>query len=134
MGPWRKPRVTLLAIGLFGLIPCPRADATFITFSDRNASNAAVDSDPSLAKTAQGWDTVPSGTTLVNGSSFGGVTSHASGGNTLVTNAFPEWSQPNTLGETPNQFFLAGQSITLTIAQPILAFGISINTSATVSE
>ena len=105
----------------------PRYGAT-ITFNTRAAFDAAF---PSAV--IENWDAYPDLTIIPDGSTLNGITYNASGpGEAIVTNSFLPSTLPNGLGSTPGEFFDATQTMTFAFAAAISAFGIDINTFATV--
>src|SRR5262245_2715459 len=77
------------------LFPAAQAEAAIVSFTSRDAFNAAVDANPALVKTVQTWDALPSGTVIPNGSSLDGVIYNSSAGNALITNQFLALTPPN---------------------------------------
>jgi hypothetical protein len=95
------------------------------TFTDPPAFQAAL-----IDQTTITFDDLGSGTIMPSGMTLSGVTYtfNASGFAGLATNAFLAISPPNTLGVSrglgfSGDYFFAGDSVTLTFAQPINAIG-----------
>jgi len=123
-----KNQLILSALGIVASISMSQAAVT--TYGDRISYNAAIDADASLSKTVQGWDSLADGTVLTT---LDGVTYAATSGDAVVTHSFLPLSSPSTVGITPIGFFGGSDGITFTFATPILAFGISFNTFATIA-
>jgi hypothetical protein len=119
--------VAVAAVACFGILTCGTASADLIVFGSRAAFDAAL---PGL--NIEDWDDVAAGTLFPNGTSADGITYPSSTGDSLVTSTFLVSTSPNGLGQSTNGFFNAGDAITFGFETPILAFGIDINTFATV--
>ncbi len=100
------------------------AQASITVYSSRAAFEAAVP-----GATVETFDEVAAPTTILNGTSFNGVTYTSSTGNPLITSGFTPLSPPNTLGEDVNGYFAGSDTITFTFPNPVTAFGVSINTT-----
>jgi hypothetical protein len=74
------------------------------------------------------WDSQKQGTRINNGQTLNGITYNTSSGAALVTTKFLPSTQPNGLGSISQGFFTVGEIITFSFAQPLIAFGIDINT------
>lgn len=124
-------RLALVLTAAIGLTSTA-AEATTIPFTDRVLFDTAVFGTPGVA--VEGWELYPTDTVIANGSTLNGITyAFASGDGRVAANYLP-LSSPHTLGKvatTGPDFFVGGESVGFGFAQPILAFGISINTFAT---
>lgn len=125
--------VTALAL-TYALLP-RTAHADLIVFQDRVAFTLALQSNPSLVTTVEGWDTYPAGTIFSNGSTVNGITYNVSAGEALVVNAGVSLSPPNNLFETgcPTaqtcMFHPLVDTFTFGFSQPIRAFGITFSST-----
>ena len=126
---WRGRRLPAAVIGSWLVVAfASAASGATIPFNTRAAFDAAF---PNAV--IENWDAYPDLTIIPDGSTLNGITYNASGpGEAIVTNAFLPSTFPNGLGSTPLEFFDGTQPMTFTFAMPIFAFGIDINTSATV--
>lgn len=95
-------------------------------YSDRISFDTAFPS-----ANIENWDSYATGTVINNGSTLNGITYNTNSTATLVTSSFITSTAPNGIGETNAGFFLPGDTITFSFAQPLSAFGIDINTYAT---
>lgn len=75
----------------------------------------------------QNFDNFTSGTIL---GTVNGVSYSPSLGNAVVTNQFLTTTPPNGLGSTSVGYFQGNETVTLSFASPITAFGIDVNTYA----
>lgn len=104
----------------------PVASSLTVSYTSRNAFNAAAATAPDP------FDSLPSGTVIPNGSARGGITYSVSdiAANLLITTGGAKVSNPNALakivGGVESGFFPA-DIVTLTFATPLTAFGISFN-------
>ncbi len=105
---------------------CGAAKASEFSYQNRADFGAAV-----ANPTIENFDGVPDQTTIANGTSFDGVVYSSSDPDLVVTNLFVALSPDNTLGTGANQYFLPGDSLTLTFQDPTYAFGVSFNALAT---
>lgn len=108
----------ILAVSL----AAPSSAATLMSL-DRAGFVAA-----SSGLTVQNFDALTSGSTLFND---GFITYSTTGGDPLVTSSFLTSTSPNGLGATNIGFLGALDTLTLSFASPIGAFGMDINTFAT---
>lgn len=115
-------RIAFAGAILAGSLANPSTAATLISL-DRAGFVAA-----SSGLTVQDFDTLSSGSTLFND---GFITYSTTGGDPLVTSSFLTSTNPNGLGATNIGFFGPLDTLTLSFASPIGAFGIDINTFAT---
>lgn len=115
--------ITSLALAIAG-----SAQAAVMTFSDRVSFNTVLDADTSLTKSVQGWDTFTPQTILPNGAKVDGVTYTLTTGEPFITNRGLAFSSPNTLVSSTKDFFPPLDTFTLVFNEPILAFGVSLNT------
>jgi MYXO-CTERM domain-containing protein len=115
-----------IALGL--MLGVQTASAVVTPYASRVAFDAANPN--SIYET---WDTYPAGQVIANGSALKGITYNSSAPNAVVTNTFLASTNPNTLGRTPVNFFNVGDSMTFTFATGVSAFGIDINTFATLA-
>jgi hypothetical protein len=106
-------------------LPEPPPEPQLQTFTDPVAFQAALTSQTTIT-----FDNLASGTSIPSGTTINGVTYtfNAAGFAGLATHVFLSVSPPNTLGVSrglgvDGDFFLAGNSVTLTFAQPINAIG-----------
>jgi PEP-CTERM motif len=122
--------VAVLGLAVVGLVlaTANTSQAGVISYSTRTAFDAAFP-----GAMIENWDSFPNGTVFPNGSTVNGITYNSSDGNALVTSSFLTSTPPNGLGETANGFFLSTDTITFTFSHPLSAFGIDINTFATVN-
>ena len=67
-------RLALISGLLLAFVTVKAANASTIVFTDRVSFGVAVDADPSLTKTVEGWDALAAGTLLPNGTSLNGIT------------------------------------------------------------
>lgn len=74
------------------------------------------------------FDAFAAGTTLPTGTFANGIDYSTTGGDALVTSFFNTTTSPNGLGATNQGFFQTSDTLTITFSQPIIAFGIDINT------
>lgn len=102
------------------------ADAAIVTFTSRSAFDASF-----AGAVRENWDGFADGSIIANGSTVNGITYASNVGDLQVTSAFLPSSTPNTLGLAPDDFFIAGDTVTFTFDAPVLAFGIDISTAAT---
>jgi hypothetical protein len=126
--------IAMAALTTIALAPAAHAAAT--SFSNRIDFNAAIDASPQLIKSVEGFDTVPPGTIIPDGSTFDGVLYSSSAGDLMITDGFLALSPSNTLGTIDPEFqsFLPGDTLMITFPHPIVAFGISVNTFATETD
>jgi hypothetical protein len=116
------------------LVPRP-ADAGPIVFQDRMSFALALDGDPSLVTTVEGWDAYPAGTVFPNGSMVNGITYNVSAGEALVVSTGISLSVPNNLFVTKCltastcSFHPLFDTFTFTFLQPIRAFGITFSST-----
>jgi hypothetical protein len=72
---WTLATSILIAVLALTATLIPRsAHADPIVFQDRVVFARALDSDPSVVKTVEGWDTYPAGTIFPDGSRVNGIT------------------------------------------------------------
>jgi len=127
--------IFVAALALTGTLLPRTAHAGPILFQDRVAFTLALQSDPSLITTVEGWDTYPAGTIIPNGSTVNGITYNVSTGEALVVNAGISLSPPNNLFETgcPTapacMFHPLVDTFTFGFNQPIRAFGITFSST-----
>jgi hypothetical protein len=104
----------LAAIGLAIAVTAPCAGATVTGYTTRAAFDAAI---AGLSTTASvDFDDLADGTVIANGSSVGGVafTQSIGGGvEFVVTGRFTTTSDPNCLGTSTEDVFLAGDAFTM---------------------
>ena len=83
------------ALALTAVLIPQSAHADLIVFQDRVVFGLTIDSDPSLIKTVESWDTYPAGTIFPNGPAVNGITYYVSAGEALVvsTGHFAESSK-----------------------------------------
>jgi len=111
------------------------AHANPIVIQDRVAFTAALQSNPSLATTVEGWDTYPAGTIFSNGSTVNGITYNVSTGEALVVSTGISLSPPNNLYQNacPTAqtciFRPLVDTFTFEFSQPIRAFGITFSST-----
>jgi hypothetical protein len=117
------------------------AHAGPIVFQDRVAFAQALDSDPTLVKTVEGWDTYPAGTIFPDGSTVNGITYYVSSfGDVQVSNTGVPVTPPNDLGRTncPGattcSFRPLVDTTTFGFPLPILAFGITFSSSFAINN
>jgi hypothetical protein len=108
------------------------AHAVPIVFQDRVVFAQALDSEPSVVKTVEGWDTYPAGTIFPDGSTVNGITYNvSSSGDALVVSSGISLSSPNNLFMTncptaPTcSFRPLVDTFTFGFPQAIRAFGIT---------
>jgi hypothetical protein len=121
------PVVVVLWIALF-ILTVGQATGTTITYTDPTLFQAAI-----TTQTTTTFDSFANNTVLGNGTVINGATYNfniAGGFTGLATNFYQAVSTPNTLGVNrsttnpfANDFFFAGDSVTLTFAQPTQAIG-----------
>ncbi|MEQ9553422.1 MAG: PEP-CTERM sorting domain-containing protein [Coleofasciculus sp. G3-WIS-01] len=121
------PKLAFAAVGaVFVTFSCPKAaPATTIIFQDRTSFNQALDSDPSLIKTVEGWDNLPQGTIIPSGSTLNGITYTLTTGDAAIVGGV-NISPFNNLFFSTLDFSPTLDTITFGFEQPILAFGISL--------
>lgn len=103
--------------------------ASITLYADRAAFDTAF---PSAV--IENWDGYADGTTFTDGSTTNGITYTTSGAaDAMVTTLFAESSPPNALGTTNLGFFGPNDSIVFGFSSPLTAFGIDINTFASLS-
>ena len=83
------------ALALTAVLIPQSAHADLIVFQDRVVFGLTIDSDPSLIKTVESWDTYPAGTIFLNGSTVNGITYDVSAGEALVVSTGISLSLPN---------------------------------------
>jgi len=111
------------------------ADAGPIVFQDRVSFALALDGDPSLVTTVEGWDAYPAGTVFPNGSMVNGITYNVSAGEALVVSTGISLSVPNNLFVTncltasTCSFHPLFDTFTFTFLQPVRAFGITFSST-----
>jgi PEP-CTERM motif len=116
------------------------AHADPIVFQDRVAFALALDGDPSVVTTVEGWDTYLAGTIFPNGSTVNGITYNVSSGEALVVNTGISLSPPNNLFVTncPTAqtclFRPLVDTFTFGFPQPIRAFGITFSSTFAVQN
>lgn len=123
----------LLLLGVSG-----QSWAAIIKFESRTSFNEAIDEQfPSLIKGVEGWDNVPAGTIIPNGTTFNDIKYTLTRGDAIVSSGGIPVSPPNDLFFTnaglpfPDDFLPTRDTITFSFEQSITAFGISFNTFAT---
>ena len=126
------PRTLTFALSLVIVLAAAQAQAIITTYSSRDTFDAAF---PSAS--VENWDSFPSGTVLVNGGTYNGITYNVltpgadPPGNALVTRLPIPTTETNSLGQSLDGFFYPQDSVTFNFATPIRAFGIDISTFAT---
>ena len=117
------------------------AHADPIVFQDRVVFAQALDSDPSVVKTVEGWDTYPAGTIFRDGSTVNGITYNvSSSGDALVVGTGISLSPPNNLFMTdcPTaatcSFRPLVDTFTFGFPQPIRAFGITFSSTFAINN
>ncbi|MFM7449265.1 MAG: hypothetical protein ACKO24_11785 [Leptolyngbyaceae cyanobacterium] len=111
--------------------------AGIVTFSSRDSFNQAINANPSLIKTVEGWDTyAPSTvekptTAFPNGSTVNGITYNVTNAEALVVNTGISLSPPNNLYQTGSfsTFNPLVDTFTFGFSQPITAFGITFSST-----
>jgi hypothetical protein len=116
------PLVALSAVLLFA----GPAIAAIIPFPSRAAFGLGV-----TGEIVETWDDNAAGTVIPDGGTLDGITYTTPGPDAQVTDLFQSLSFPNTLGDVADGFFAPLETITFGFPAGALAFGISINTSAT---
>lgn len=123
-----KFKCSLILVGVLLLI-CSPANATLI-----NMYRASFDAQFPGA-TIEDWDSFAAGTQFANGSTVNGITYNitynSSTANAITTGGYIYTTAPNTLGRTPDGYFYPTDTITFSFANPLIAFGIDITTTAT---
>jgi hypothetical protein len=134
MRPKSIVRIFATTLALTCALPLT-AHASPIIFQDRVVFTAALQNDPSLATTVEGWDTYPAGTVFANGSTVNGITYNVSTGEALVVNTGISLSLPNNLYQNacptlPTCTFRPlVDTFTFGFNQPIRAFGITFSST-----
>ena len=127
--------ILIAVLALTATLTPRSANADPIVFQDRVAFVLALDSDPSVITTVEGWDTYPAGTIFPNGSTVNGITYNVSSGEALVVNTGISLSPPNNLFMTncPTaqacSFRPLVDTFTFGFPQPIRAFGITFSST-----
>lgn len=103
-----------------GAVACANASTNF---TSRNAFDSFYP-----WSVVEDFDGLPSGAVLPAGTFANGIDYSTTGGDALVTAGFLNTTDPNGLGATNAGFFQASDTLTITFSQPIIAFGIDINT------
>ena len=123
------------ALALTAVLIPQSAHADLIVFQDRVVFGLTIDSDPSLIKTVESWDTYPAGTIFLNGSTVNGITYDVSAGEALVVSTGISLSVPNNLFvsgcPTANacSFHPLVDTYTFGFPEPIRAFGITFSST-----
>lgn len=114
--------VVAVAVQLIGT----RVEAATV-FSDRASFDLAFPT-----SVVEDWDSFATGTVFPDGSGSAGITYISSSGNALVTSSYLTTTAPNGLGDDVEGYFTELDTITFVFASPRSAFGIDINTFASV--
>ena len=132
----------LIAVLTLAATLIPRsAHASPIVFQDRVVFAQALDSDPSVVTTVEGWDTYPAGTIFADGSTVNGITYNvSSSGDALVGSGGISLSPPNNLF-MPNcptpptcSFRPLVDTFTFEFPQPIRAFGLTFSSTFAINN